>query len=152
MRVWDPFREMETLRREIDRAFTNYSAEAGTGRARVGFLPGHAARAYPLLNFSQDHDNLYLEALAPGVDPATLDITIVRNMLTISGEKSPPHGVPVEAFHRSERAPGKFQRTLELPVEVDPARVAAQYRDGILHLTLPKAEQAKPRQITVAVE
>ncbi|MGH8526683.1 MAG: Hsp20/alpha crystallin family protein, partial [Gammaproteobacteria bacterium] len=120
--------------------------------SRVAFLPGRAPRRYPLINLNEDKDNIYLEALAPGVDPSAFNVTIVRNKLTLSGEKRRLAGeIKPEAFHRSERASGKFVRSLELPVEVDESKTSAEYKNGILKLTLPKAEKAKPKQINVRV-
>lgn len=151
MRLYDPFRELETLRREIDHVFAN-TISGGTDRQpTIAFLPGRAARAYPLMNVSEDSDNVYVEALAPGINPEQLQVTVLRNNLTLTGEKAAPQGVRAEAYHRSERAGGKFTRSVELPSEVDSERVQAQYRDGLLTITLPKVEQAKPRQIQVAV-
>lgn len=147
----NPLRELEALRREIDRAFS----DAGYDRAahpysRVSFLPGRSARAYPLLNLSEDKDNLHVEGLAPGVNPATIEVTVVRDQLTVSGEKSALNGdIKPEAIHRNERAAGKFVRTVTLPCEVDEGRVRAEYKNGLLAITLPKAETAKPRKITV---
>lgn len=151
MRLSHSLREMEALRREIDRAFTNALSTTADGAPQIAFLPGYSARSYPLLNLSEDKDHLYVEALAPGVDPQALDVTIVRNHLTISGEKPGSQGVAREAYHRNERAAGKFIRTIELPVEVDSNRIQAQYVDGLLKITLPKAEQAKPKQINIAI-
>ena len=124
-----------------------------TGPAfRTAFLPGRAARQYPLTNLYEDKDALYLEALAPGVDPATLELSVVGNTLCISGEKRRVAGeVTPDAFHRSERATGKFVRQLQLPVDVDEQHVQATYTDGLLMVTLPKAEKAKPKQIVVQV-
>jgi HSP20 family protein len=151
MANWDSFDEIEALRRHLDRAFQEFTVE-NEPVSRVVFLPGKAPRRYPLINLNEDKDNFYLEALAPGVDPASLNITTVRNKLTLSGEKRRVEGeIRPEAFHRSERASGKFVRTLELPIEVDEGKVKAEYRNGILKLTLPKAERAKPKQITVNV-
>lgn len=148
-RTWDPFAELEGLRSELDRALSPYRTNGRIRRA--AFLPGRAARAYPLVNVSQDKDNLYVEALAPGIDAESLNITVQRNTLTVSGEKRPPQAVSPEAFHRNERAAGRFTRSIELPSEVDSDRVSARYADGLLHITLPKSEAAKPRQIQVAV-
>lgn len=144
--------EMETLRREIDRLF----ADAATPSwKRVAFLPGRGARQYPLVNLSEDRDHLYIDALMPGVDPKTLDLQIVRDTLKLSGEKPRwPSGAPAvteDAYHRNERAAGKFVRTVTLPSEVNDQRIDARYEHGVLHVTLPKAESAKPRQINVAV-
>ena len=146
-----PWQTLEALRRELDRVFD----ETGTRNEpffRTAFLPGRAARRYPLTNLYEDKDTLYLEALAPGVDPATLDLKVVDNTLSIVGEKRRVAGdVKPEAFHRSERATGKFVRHLQLPVEVDEDKIRADYKDGLLIVTLPKAEKAKPKQIAVQV-
>ena len=151
MRTWEPFRELEALRREIDRTFSNFvPGTAGSG-TQVAFLPGRAARAYPLVNVSEDRDNVYVEALAPGIDPNAINLTVVRNTLTISGEKLPSQPEKAEAFHRNERAAGKFLRTIDLPVEVNSDAVSAQYKNGLLSVALPKAEEAKPKQIEVKV-
>lgn len=151
MAQWNPFAELEALRRELDQAFENFGVRTGP-TFRTAFLPGRAAREYPLCNLHEDRDMLYLEALAPGLDPASLHLTTVRNTLTLSGEKQRVLGeVTPEAFHRSEREAGKFVRTIELPVEVDEARIKAEYKNGLLLVTLPKAERAKPRQINVQV-
>jgi HSP20 family protein len=119
---------------------------------RTAFLPGRAAREYPLINLYEDPDNLYLEALAPGADPGSFNISAVEDTLTISGEKPRVAGdVNPEAFHREERAAGKFVRSIELPVGIDEDKVNAQYKNGLLLVTLPKSEKAKPRQISVQV-
>jgi len=147
----NPWQTLEALRRELDRVFD----ETGTHNEpffRTAFLPGRAARRYPLTNLYEDKEAVYLEALAPGVDPATLDVSVAGNTLSITGEKRRVAGdVKPEAFHRSERATGKFVRHLQLPVEVDENNVHADYKDGLLIVTLPKAEKAKPKQIAVQV-
>jgi HSP20 family protein len=148
MAVWDPFRELERLRREMDRISENVApARAWT----VGFLPGTGARQYPRINVAEIEEGYVAEALAPGIDPQALDLNVKENVLTISGEKKAPEGVKTEAFHRSERAAGRFVRTLELPADIDAGKVKASYSDGILRVTLPKAEAAKPRRIEVQV-
>ncbi len=151
MAAWNVWDEMEALRREIDRAFQN----VGGGQHpffRTAFLPGVSARRYPLINLYQDRDAVYVEALAPGVEPSTLELSVIRNVLTMSGEKRRhPEDIKPEAFHRAERAAGRFSRSVELPVEVDENNVKADYRNGILLVTLPKSERVKPKQINVQV-
>ena len=150
--TYNPFRELDVLRREVNRLFD--APEVGRWTrpfSRVSFLPGISARAYPLIRVADDGDNLQVEALAPGLDPDTLKITVVRNQLTIEGEKA---GLPEEkskgtAFHRAERAEGKFARTLTLPVEIDTEKVAAKYEHGLLKITLPRSEASRPKQIKV---
>jgi len=147
----NPWQTLEALRRELDRVFDGTDTR-NEPFFRTAFLPGRAARRYPLINLYEDKDAVYLEALAPGVDPATLNLSVVGNTLSITGEKRRVAGdVKPEAFHRSERATGKFVRHLQLPVEVDEGKVRADYKDGLLIVTLPKAEKAKPKQITVQV-
>jgi HSP20 family protein len=151
MANWDPFEGMDVLRREIDRAFEDFASDTEPF-SRVAFLPGRSPRRYPLINLQEDGDNLYVEALAPGVDPDSLNLNVVGNNLMISGEKQrTPQQIAPEAFHRSERASGKFVRTIGLPVEVDEASVKAEYKNGLLVVSLPKAEKAKPKQISVKV-
>ena len=150
--AWDLFREMEALRREIDGAF----AHAGLGGRgplfRFSFLPGQAARTYPLVNVSEDDENVYVEALAPGIDPDSLDVNVVSNQLTIAGEKKPlSESVKADAYHRNERAAGRFVRTLALPSTVASDGAKANYRNGILKLELPKPEEAKSKRISVQV-
>lgn len=148
MAVWDPFRELETLRQEIDRAFEQ-AGLAPFPRWRLAFLPGRAARQYPLVNLHDDGENLYAEALAPGVEPDKFEVTAVGNTLTIAGEKPGLPDVAPERLHRSERAAGRFMRTVELPIEIAPDKVTARYRQGLLLLTLPRAEAARPRRIAI---
>jgi HSP20 family protein len=151
MAEWNPWQGLESLRREIDKAFEDFGWRTEVP-FRTAFLPGRAARRYPLINLYEDRDNLYVEALAPGVDSASLDLTVVRNILTIAGEKHRvSDDIKPEAFHRSERATGKFVRHIELPIEVNENTVQADYKHGLLVITLPKAEQAKPKQISVQV-
>lgn len=150
MAYWGTLNGMDALRREIDRAFDDFGLR--TSPFRTAFLPGRAGRRYPLVNVYEDKDALYAEALTPGVNPESLHVSVVRNTLTVSGEKQATvNGVKAEAFHRNEGGAGQFKRTVGLPVEVDSSGVVANYNDGILRITLPKAAEAKPQQIQVNV-
>ena len=151
MPTTQPWGELDALRHELDRTFRDFWSGRQPRHGRVAFLPGQGARQYPLVNLSEDDGHLYLEALAPGVDPKSLDVSVVQNTLTIKGEKPGLDQVTAEAYHRNERAAGRFTRAIDLPVEVDATRVQAEYRNGLLVVTLPKAEAAKPKQIPVTV-
>ena len=151
MTMYDPFREMERLRRDTERYFgTGGPAQAAPGRAfRLAFLPGRAARLYPLVNVYQEGDMFRVEALAPGLDPSAIEVTVVRDTLTIAGEKPGLQGVAPERVHRGERAAGPFVRTVQLPDEASPEEVTAEYRDGLLVITVPRAEHTRPRRVQV---
>lgn len=151
LRTWDPIRELDALRREIEHIFEDFGTWTWPF-SRTAFLPGLSARSYPLLNVGEDKDNVYVEALAPGANPDTLEISVLDNTLRIAGEKpSLSPDIKPEAFHRNERSAGRFVRTMTLPVQIDREKISAQYKNGLLLLTLPKAEAAKPKQITVSV-
>ncbi len=151
MAWWDErFQEMEALRRELMRAFDDTPLRRPY--SRVSFLPGLRARAYPLVNITEDENTLYIEALAPGLDPESIKISMANNQLTLSGEKRSLNGdIKAEAYHRSERAAGRFVRNISLPTPVDADKIKADYRDGLMLIRLPKAEAAKTRQIEIQV-
>jgi HSP20 family protein len=151
MAEWNPFQDITALRREIDRALEQFGFPEAP-RRQVAFLPGNSPRRYPLINILEDKENLYVEALTPGVDTKSLNVSVMQNRLTLSGEKSRISGdIRPEAYHRSERSSGKFVRTVDLPVEVNDTGIQAEYKNGLLLVTLPKAEKAKPRQVEVKV-
>lgn len=151
MAEWHPFEDLASLRQEIDRAFEGFGVAQDPLR-HVAFLPGRGPRRYPLINLLEDKDNIYIEALTPGVDPKSLDISVTHNRLTLAGEKTRiAEDVKPEAFHRSERASGKFVRIVDLPLEVEGGEIEAEYKNGLLFVTIPKAEKAKPRQINVKI-
>jgi HSP20 family protein len=147
-RVWparptfdSTFRDFDALRRELLRTF-----EAVTGdRASTPMASG----VFPPINVSQDNDNYYVRAEIPGINANDLSISALRNRLVISGRREIAKEQDRVSYHRRERAEGAFNRALTLPGPVDADKIEARYADGILSLTLPKAEEAKPRQIVV---
>lgn len=146
MANWDMFRELDHLRREIDDAFR------GIGLGKVPsqtFLSG--VRRFPMVNICEDDEAVYVDALVPGVDPSQVEMTALRNTLTLAGRRLPLEQEKNVVRHREERGSGAFSRTIELPAEVDLSRIAAVCRDGVLSVTLPKAEEAKPKKISVSV-
>jgi len=107
------------------------------------------ATVFPPVNISQDSENYYVRAELPGVAPKELEINALGQRLSISGKREIAKENEQASYHRKEREEGVFNRTLSLPAEFDVNHVDAQYQAGILTVTLPKAEAAKPRQIVV---
>lgn len=149
--AWAPFRELNALRREIDRVFEGWGSGRG-GPSSSAFLPRRSAREYPLMNVSEDEEAVYVHALAPGVDPDSLDVTMQGNVLTVSGEKQSLAEGGADTYHREERAAGAFSRKLRMDYEVERDDVSAEYTDGILHVTLPKAEESRPKKVDVSIK
>lgn len=135
------FRDFDQLRRELLRTFEAVTGERAPAPAAAG--------VFPPINVTQDDDHFYVRAEIPGVAAGDLSISALRNRLSISGKREIPREHDRVSYHRKERAEGAFNRTLTLPTPVDADRIEARYADGILSLTLPKAEEAKPRQIVV---
>lgn len=146
MASWDMLRELDNLRKEVDEAFHGAGLNRPFGST---FLAPVTTRRFPLVNFSEDDGSLYIDALVPGVDPKNIDLTVVRNSITISGERKPPEEQKGQVVHRSELGSGRFSRTLELPADINPDKIKAECRDGIMRMTLGKAEHAIPRKIEI---
>ena len=137
---WQPrsmWSEMNRLRDEMERAF------GGHGLRRV------SGSVYPPLNLWGDDDSLYVEAELPGFELSDLEIFVSgENQLSIKGErKAPEH--EGGTWHRQERGFGSFSRMIELPEPVDTEKVTAEFTNGVLTITMPKREEAKPRRIQV---
>ena len=88
----------------------------------------------------------------PGVDPKSVDLSVVGHVLTLQGERTEEPGVKAEEYHRRERATGKFARSVRLPFEVESDKVHARFENGVLRVTLPRKESTKPRRIAINAE
>jgi len=148
-RVWpsrpafeNPFADFEQLRSGMLRLF-----DAATGND--GHYREMTAGVFPPMNVTQDDDRYYIRAEVPGVKAADLSVSALRNRVSISGRREIPKEAGAVSYHRQERPEGEFSRTVTLPGEVAADQVEARYADGVLTLTLPKAEASKPRQIAV---
>lgn len=135
-----PFEEIDNLRRQMDRLLGDI-----TGKT----FQSPQAGVYPLINLTEDKNSFYVRAELPGIKPEELDIQATGNGISISGERKIPLENENAKYHRRERESGKFSRILDLPSEIDASKTEASLVDGILTLVIPKAEQAKPRQIEV---
>lgn len=136
---------LNRLRDEMDRLFERFFGDYEPFRAWDAF----GLRRFPAMNVWQDDDNVYVEAEIPGLTEADLDVTVTGNELTIKGERpilEPTEGTTV---HRRERHTGPFSRVVHLPMDVNDDKVEAAFRNGVLTVTLAKAEVARSRHIPV---
>ena len=138
-RVRSPFGELERMRRQMDRLYENAVSPHQLPQAGV----------FPLLNLTEDKDQYHVRAELPGVKADDLDIQVTGKNLSISGERKIATEDESAKYHRREREAGTFSRMIGLPGEVDTGKVEAKLENGILTIVVPKAEVAKPKQITV---
>src|SRR5690349_11699921 len=139
MRYSDPFETLMQLQQALDSFRTSSwlsTSTSGTG-------------GYPPLNLFSKGDDIVIVAEAPGLKKDELDIQVKGRTIQIAGVKSVVYGDRV-SLHRRERTVGRFSRSLNLPVEIDADKIKAEYRDGMLAIFLPRAEQDKPRAIKIA--
>lgn len=130
----DPLHELDAFSRQLGRFF----------RGTPFRLPSH-----PAVNVSVGDDDVVLTAELPGLDPEKLDITVVRNTVTLRGERAEQELANGETWVRRERSHDAFERTVELPFEVDPQSADATYEKGVLRLALTRPEEHKPRKVNV---
>jgi len=132
----DVWREMERLRRDMEGLFSGYGRTA-------------ASATYPLINVYEDKDALVVTAELPGMTKEKVSITFSDGVLTIAGKQESPAGVKNMTAVRKERTEGDFEKTVTIPTKIDQNRINASFSNGILSVTLPKAEEAKPKTITI---
>lgn len=139
---WEPFRDLISLREAMDRLF-----EESWVRPRRGWLlPTEETLA---IDVYEKPDSVVVKTAVPGVKPEDIDITIVGNTLTIAGETKAEEKVEEENYIRRERRYGRFSRSISLPSGVQGEKAEATFEGGLLTLTIPKAEEAKPKVIKV---
>jgi HSP20 family protein len=138
--VRSPFHDLERMRQQMDNLLS---------RVSEGGLPSLHAGVFPSINLTEDQDNYHIRAELPGIAAEDLDIQATGNNLSISGERKIAAEKEGVRYHRREREAGKFSRAITLPGDIDTDGVKASLADGILKVSVPKAEKAKPRQITI---
>jgi len=133
--IWHEF---DRLQREMNRYY-----EPG--------LPKRIRRpvSFPAVNIWTNDDFAFVNAEVPGVDPKDIDIALVGGTLTVSGSRFMEDPGENSRYHRQERSYGKFSRSIQLPFNVNASKVEASFKDGILSITLPKADEDKPKKISV---
>ena len=145
---WEPFRDLMSLQERMNRLFDEQARASRTGTADEWALGGSWA---PAVDIYEQDGNIVMKAELPGIDPKAVDIRLENNTLTLRGERKLDKEVNEDNYHRVERSYGSFSRSFTLPTVVDQGNIKAEYKDGVLKLTLPKREEAKPRQIQVNV-
>jgi len=144
---WDPFKEMTTLQDRMNRLFED--AWGRPRRADEDFITGSWL---PPVDVRETKDTLEITAELPGMEPTDVEVAVENGVLTIKGARQFEKATEGETYHRVERSYGAFERSFTLPTNVDPERIQAVYRNGVLGLTLPKREEAKPRSISIKVQ
>lgn len=146
MNLNNPWEEIDRMRSDMERVFSRFM---GRTPWRLAFLPGTGLGTMPRVNIKEKEGGYIVTALAPGVDAQTLEVSVHGTTLSIKGEKKPPEDIAPEEYQRSERSLGTFERTLNLPVQLDGEKTKAAYSEGVLTIELEKAAAAKPRLIEV---
>ena len=143
---WEPFRDLVATQRDFDRLFREaFSPMFGEGEV--------STRTWaPPVDIYETDENLVLKAELPGIDPNNVEIRVEDNSLYLKGERKFEKEVKEQNYHRVERSYGTFTRTFSLPSSIDADKVTANYKEGVLTLTMPKREEAKPKTIKINVQ
>jgi HSP20 family protein len=137
----DPFAELDRLQREMSSLFDMSPGIRGTARG-----------GYPALNVGATPQSVEIYAFAPGIDPAKIEVNLDRGVLTLAGERAaaaPAASDERSTVHLNERFAGRFRRVISLPDDIDPQAVTANYREGVLHVSIQRKAAAQPRRIEV---
>ena len=139
---WTPFSELDRMKRQMD-ALSELFYRGNPGGKDF------PAGVFPLINLAENADRYHLRAELPGLKAEDLSLQVTGRNLTLSGERKIPSEGDNVKYHRSEREAGKFSRVIGLPGDINPEGIEAKMQHGLLSITIPKSEAAKPRQITV---
>ena len=131
-RAWDPWREFEQVNRRVSEVAASFSADT-----------------FPGINVWTNGNGATVTTEVPGIDPSSMDISVVGRTLTLGGSRAADNSAEEESYHRRERWAGRFTRSVELPFLIDAGKVEAKFSRGVLHITLPRAEEDKPKKIAV---
>ena len=142
---WDPFREMTELSQRFNRLFGPMAAPAKTEEALT------TATFWPAVDIKETPEEYVVKAELPGLKKEEVKVTLEEGILTIQGERQQEKEEKGEKLHRIERSYGSFIRTFQLPANVEPAKVMAEVKDGVLSVRMPKTAASKPKAIDVKV-
>jgi HSP20 family protein len=141
---WEPFRELTSMRRQMDRLMESF----------FGREPGLPAveRWAPAIDVAETKDEILVKAELPGMEEKDISVTLSGDNLMIKGERKSEKEEKDKHFHRIERSYGSFQRVIGLPVSVDQEKITAEYKKGVLEVHLPKKPDLKPKEIEIKVK
>lgn len=142
---WRPFKELETLRGEMDTLWDSFFGE------RTPIIRKEREWVPPI-DISETKEAVVVTTEVPGIDPKDVNISFTQDMLTIKGEKKQEKKEEGENYYRVERSYGSFSRSFRIPVSVKEDEIKAQHKGGVLKITLPKAEDARPKEIEIKLE
>jgi HSP20 family protein len=141
---WDPFRNLTTLQDRINRLFWESFPESRREEDASGM-----GMWQPLVDIHETEEMLVIQAELPGVKKEDISIEVKDNMLTLKGERNLNKEIREENYYRRERASGKFQRTFNISVAIDPDKIVARHKDGVLEIKIPRSKEQKPTQIDI---
>jgi HSP20 family protein len=142
---WTPRTSLMNFNTDMDRWFDNFFGSDFK-------LNDDISEITPVVNVEETENDFQISAELPGMEKNDIQISVENNVLSISGEKKQENETKGKNYHRVERSYGKFYRSFRIPTGVDINNVDASYKNGVLNLTLPKMEEAKPKQIEVKVK
>ena len=142
---WEPFRDLVTAQRDFDRLFR------GAFSSQLGETELSTRSWAPPVDIYETEDAIVLRAELPGVDPKEVEVRVEDNTLYLKGERKFEKEVKEQNYHRVERSYGSFARSFSLPNSIDADKVKAEFKEGLLTLTMPKREEAKPKTIKIDV-
>lgn len=143
---FEPFHEMEEMRREMDDIF------AWFGRRMPRFAPAGREAWMPFVDVFEKNGEIVVKAELPGLEKKDIKVHVTDDVLTIEGERKTEEKVEEDNWFRHEMSYGEFVRRIDLPEGVDPERIEARYENGILELHMPKSEGFKPKEIPIPVK
>ena len=139
---WEPFRDLVSMRTNLDRIFESF----------FGTEPRITDTFWaPVVDIVESNGNIEVKAEIPGMTKDDINVSVQNNVLKITGERKQENEKKEKTYHIIERSYGKFERNITLPADVDAEKIRASYKDGVLHVLLPKPESLKPKEIDINV-
>lgn len=141
---WNPTKDLFSLHNRFNRFFDDMFYPSRFAADEASMWSWH-----PVMDVYEDDGHVVIKAELPGIDKKDISVDVKGRILTLKGERSAENEVKEDNYYRRERSFGRFERSFTLPDDVDPDKIEAEYKDGVLKLKVPKPETKKPRQITI---